>query len=267
MKRSTHLSNADVEAAMRLIGECRELWADPDAWRQHLLKELCGLTGNAIGHYAETAPLRPCRPVQWLVNADCGWRDDGCRAIYMQYAALTADSYNPFPGYDQLLNSIARTGRAAVLRPELCDDRAWYRCSFWADFRRPAYNDGFIMSFIENTGAGFCTQLGIHQDPSDPPPNLWTKRMVTFVHDRIAPMIGVALATERERSGQGLTPRLRQMLDQLLAGDSEKRIARAMGIRPSTAHEYIQKVYRHFEVESRAELMAYFVARQPLPRN
>ena len=71
--------------------------------------------------------------------------------------------------------------------------------------------------------------------------------------------------------GVGLAPRLRQTLERLLAGDSEKQIAARLGVSPHTVHVYVKGLYRHYGVNSRGELLARFVrggggpepARQP----
>ena len=76
-------------------------------------------------------------------------------------------------------------------------------------------------------------------------------------------MIGTALTTERQHSREGLSIRLQQVLDQLLKGEGEKQIARDLNLSRPTVHEYIGKIYRHFSVNSHAELLAYFLARRP----
>lgn len=64
----------------------------------------------------------------------------------------------------------------------------------------------------------------------------------------------------------GLSPRVRQTLDRLLEGDSEKQIAAKLGVSRHTVHVYIKNLYRHFSVNSRGELLARFV-RRALPDN
>ncbi|MGB7160879.1 MAG: hypothetical protein WBD40_22640, partial [Tepidisphaeraceae bacterium] len=54
-------------------------------------------------------------------------------------------------------------------------------------------------------------------------------------------------------------------LEALLGGASEKQIAALLGIRRPTAHEHVGRLYHHFAVAGRAELMAYFVHRLPSP--
>jgi DNA-binding CsgD family transcriptional regulator len=53
-----------------------------------------------------------------------------------------------------------------------------------------------------------------------------------------------------------LSPRLRQVLDQLLRGESVKRIARAMSLSVWTVREHVQRLYKRCGVNSREELMA-----------
>jgi len=56
-----------------------------------------------------------------------------------------------------------------------------------------------------------------------------------------------------------LSPRLRQTLDRLLAGDSEKQVARHLALSKNTVHVYVKALYREYNVNSRGELLAKFV--------
>ena len=60
-----------------------------------------------------------------------------------------------------------------------------------------------------------------------------------------------------------LSPRMRQTLDRLLAGDSEKEIAARLRLSPHTIHVYVKTLYRRFGVCSRGELFAIFVRLAP----
>jgi len=60
-------------------------------------------------------------------------------------------------------------------------------------------------------------------------------------------------------AGLKLSPRMRQTLDRLLAGDSEKQIARKFELSQHTVHVYVKAIYRGFDVSSRSELLARFV--------
>jgi len=60
----------------------------------------------------------------------------------------------------------------------------------------------------------------------------------------------------RPRDDGRLSRRERQTLEQLLAGRSEKEAATALGISRHTLHIYVKRVYRHFGVCSRPELLS-----------
>jgi DNA-binding CsgD family transcriptional regulator len=66
-----------------------------------------------------------------------------------------------------------------------------------------------------------------------------------------------------ELSQKPLAPRLSgrawETLEYLLAGDSEKQVALALGLSTHTVHSYIRKVYEAFGVATRAELIVRFV--------
>jgi len=64
--------------------------------------------------------------------------------------------------------------------------------------------------------------------------------------------------TPDERARE-LSPRLRETLDCLLSGSSEKAIAQELKLSPHTVHGYVKLIYRHFKVKSRAQLLAQWV--------
>ena len=59
-----------------------------------------------------------------------------------------------------------------------------------------------------------------------------------------------------------LTRRHCEALARLLAGDSEKQVARRLGISYHTAHGYVKDIYRAFGVHTRAKLLAAFIPRR-----
>jgi DNA-binding CsgD family transcriptional regulator len=59
-----------------------------------------------------------------------------------------------------------------------------------------------------------------------------------------------------------LSPRMRQTLERLLVGDSEKEIAARLGLSPHTVHVYVKTLYRRFNVSSRGELFAVVTGRR-----
>ncbi len=79
-------------------------------------------------------------------------------------------------------------------------------------------------------------------------------------------LVGVRLATEEHLCRDGLSKRLRETLSLLLEGLNERQVAHELDLSIKTVHEYLGMLYKHFQVSSRAELLAYFIRRQPVPR-
>jgi DNA-binding NarL/FixJ family response regulator len=93
--------------------------------------------------------------------------------------------------------------------------------------------------------ADVCRVLGLHavQQSRQQP------RLASLVRDR----------SDNHAQSPHLSPRMRQTLDELLAGSSEKEIAARLGLSRHTIHVYVKALYRGFEVNSRGELLARFV--------
>ena len=60
---------------------------------------------------------------------------------------------------------------------------------------------------------------------------------------------------------RALSPRMRDTLQLLLAGDSEKEVAAKLNLSPHTVHIHVKKLYKRLDVSSRAELMAKCLSR------
>ena len=96
-----------------------------------------------------------------------------------------------------------------------------------------------------------------------PPPTARAKAIILLLNRQLTPLVGTVLAAERQLGMHGLSPRLRQTLEGLLAGKSDKQIAARLGIGKTTVHDHVASLYRRFGVEARGELMAYFLRRRP----
>jgi DNA-binding NarL/FixJ family response regulator len=68
--------------------------------------------------------------------------------------------------------------------------------------------------------------------------------------------LDLPLASPEVRS---LSRRPQETLQYLLAGNSEKEIAGQLGLSLNTIHHYVKRLYSHFRVSSRSELLARWV--------
>jgi len=60
-----------------------------------------------------------------------------------------------------------------------------------------------------------------------------------------------------------LTRRMRQILELLVQGQSEKEVAHHLGLSPHTVHIHVTRMYTRLGVNSRAELLARFYRQEP----
>src|SRR5262249_26992745 len=148
--------------------------------------------------------------------------------------------------------------RVTRRREQLLDNRVWLRSAFYNHVLRPfGLAEGTLSRFPLASGWVFVVAM-IH--PLDTPPaGRRESRIMHLTLAEIEFLYGTALATAGDPTPSALPPRQRQVLARLLEGDSEKQIAALLGLSPDTVHEYVKAVYRHFEVNTRAELLAYFL--------
>ena len=72
---------------------------------------------------------------------------------------------------------------------------------------------------------------------------------------------GRRLAHPGDRCPSALPARARQVLEGLLHGSVEKEIAVRLGVTPGAVHKQVHRIYRHFGVNSRAELLTRWIRR------
>ena len=84
MGKSRLLRQGDVRAALRLVGECRDLSYDPGLWTPHMFAGLCRLVGARAGNGGEVRMVRPHGPVVGEAYFDAGLAPEE-RALYLDY--------------------------------------------------------------------------------------------------------------------------------------------------------------------------------------
>lgn len=264
MGKSFRLRAADVEPVYRLVDECRELWADADAWQRHLVRGACRLTGTAVGQYNEQCITPDLQSTQILDETFEGeWRDETARACMIRMYRNHANRATFFPRCMRLAGRAIGGLEATALRRDLRPDDEWYRSFVFNEYRLPGHFDDAIISFGYNRPRGVVVMLATNHDVSDPAPTPRGAAVLALLMRQIAPLVGTSLATRAQHGAHSLSPRLRQTLDRLLAGDSEKQAAQKLNLHPTTVHDYVGELFRRFGVDSRGELMAYFISRRP----
>jgi DNA-binding CsgD family transcriptional regulator len=259
MARSGHLRVEDVRAALRLVGECRDLGHDPAVWIRHALEGLHGLVGARVVMGGEAHWVRPngrITPLQFaLVGLPPAVEGDFLR--YIRGGGLDADVIG------RQLKAIP-SRHSTRTRRQLVPDRAWYRSQQYDGLHRPTGIDHCIGSLLELPG-GWAVMTGLHRAAGDRDFSARELELVHLFHEELGRLIGPVLVSAGDPfSPTRLPPRPRETLRCLLEGDGEKQAAARMGLSRETVHEYVKAVYRHYRVASRAELLTR-VLRRPSP--
>ncbi len=256
MSKSSILRFQDLRDAYRLIGECRDLGSDPGLWHPHMLQGLCRLIGAPAATGGEGKWSRPYGALEAISVFGTGFDLRG-RELYAEYMRRVT------PAGDPIFRALRRVpGRLITRRRrQLISDAAWYRSLIWNDFLRPVMIDGQLTSVFQIGDDGAISGICLHRALGEREFSSRDRRLLSFFHAELGPLIGRPLVSATEPRLDVLPPRLRQTLACLLEGDSEKQAAARLGLSLATTHEYVTALYRRFKVSSRAQLMAHVIKR------
>jgi DNA-binding CsgD family transcriptional regulator len=248
MKRSQQLRLKDLRGAYRLIMECRELGHDPVLWRRHMFLGLCPLVGARVAAGGEIRDFG--KPTQVVLQS-----------VDVRGFSQTVSRYLAEDGirHDPVFRRFAQIPGQLVTRclGQLIDPADWHRSETFRRYMRPAGIDSRIISFYRLPyDVRTVTAITLHRGTEDPSFGLREARLVHYFHHELSRMLGRELATVAGTKTSGLPLRQRQVLDCLLNGDSEKQVARRLGLSPHTVHTHINRLHQRFGVQSRGELLA-----------
>jgi DNA-binding CsgD family transcriptional regulator len=254
---SRSLRLGDVRAVFRLIGECRDLGRDPIAWRRHSFEGLGRLLGARAAVGGEHRRPDPRGLFEFIQPIEVGLTPTHL-AIYGEF--LRAGG----PNHPAILPSMDRlTARPQTLvRKQLIDEPAFHRSGTAELFRMAELGD-VVQSIVKFGVSGSVNVISLHRSHGERAFSARERRLIHLFHDEAGPLIGPTLSAAWNPVLGRLTPRVRQTLECLLEGDSEKQVAARLGLSRPTVHQYVTALYRHFGVSSRAELLARFIRNRP----
>lgn len=260
---SSQISVRDAREVFEIVGECRELWADPRAWRRHLLQRIAALTNCRVAFSMEVCDENGSIGERVISAEDVGWDTESERRTVLE--GLTYEPLAFSPLWTSFTRAMARRSELTALQPALIDTPRWQASEMYDRYVRPTRIGEGLMSAVRVSGTGIWDHWCICNDRADHPPGARERRLVSLLHDEITRLIGRELTTWRDRSVEGLSARRRDVLRLLLDGRSEKAIASAMHRSTTSVHEHMAYLYRHFGVNGRAELAAHFLRRHAMP--
>ncbi len=241
MSQRAQLKLAAVRSIFRLIGEVRELGAEPQLWRPHMIRSLQKLLSAEIVVSSEIHFRRVAGKMRVI---DIGWGCDSERNVWQIHTERddeTPDAYwllagaaSPAPGAEAHEEAIVPVKPAKPLYGGTC----------------------FVLSQYALAHAGAVDQLGLHRTSSDKPFTPPEHRLVRLFHVELGRLWRRDALRHAKDSNADLPPRLTQTLAALLDGLSEKQIALKLELSQHTIHNYVKALHQRFEVNSRGELLA-----------
>jgi DNA-binding CsgD family transcriptional regulator len=259
VQKSSLLRASDVRKVYEIVGECRELGDDAHVWRRHFAARLGGLIGADLILCVEAAGCRGRRPRD-LGVAEWGWDSGFNRSGWER--AVAEFHQNPFYslGLQHYFQRFAEQDGVAHSRRDLITDVLW----------EESFDCEVIHRVIGIDHVAWCFRTLL--EPADEQVGVMASReagrrdfaarekaFLAEVQSVMVPMIGGVLSRFRDPSPSALPPRARQVLCCLLEGDGDKQVAARLGISPYTVNVYTKKIFRHFHVQSRAELLARWI--------
>lgn len=256
MPKSRQPTLANVRAILRLVGECRDLGYDPGEWGRHLNDGLCRLTGTraAVGGELRAPGRGAAGELAALVDVGLAAAERAAVDDFVRHRGFGAHPVSA------VLHGWA--GRvAARTRRQLVPDRDWYRSFCYQMFHRPVNRDHCLVSPYRLPDGGL-NLITLHRTAGERDFFPRERRLLLLAHTEIGRLIGpVLVSADHPLSPTRLAPRVRETLSCLLEGDSEKQAAARLNLSRETVHQYVKVLYRHYQVASRAELLARILRR------
>ncbi|MEL6497910.1 MAG: helix-turn-helix transcriptional regulator [Planctomycetota bacterium] len=251
----------DIRGIFRLLNECLDLWADPEAWQLHLLRGACEIVGDApAGQLQLFQPTdRPDRPQ--LVPLASTWPTEEARQLYLE--SCDPDSGVELPNFASAIGPAMDGGAIGITRRMVVPDEPWYASPFFRRYVEPTGADEFVIGVTPAPQLRGLLNVSVMRALGAPAAAHRSAATLAILAQELQPLLGTRLALADQKSMAGLTSRQRQTLELLLDGLSEKQVAAEMGVKLATAHTYVVQLHKHFDVQSRGELMSYFVKRRP----
>ncbi|HEY2760975.1 MAG TPA: LuxR C-terminal-related transcriptional regulator [Pirellulales bacterium] len=277
------VSQEDVAGVIRLVREVCDRWDDPRSWREHLLHGACQLVNGHVGTIMADydgqrgwfGDLAVIAAVGLPGPMDTMYRDTVSKQGRRRFQEVAEID----PGMGIILDQMRAQGWVTIAGNQIADeakrrtpplnertDEATQHAAAMTAFRQHIDCDDSVVSVRIVDVPRRPEAITINRPFGATPFGMREIALLKLLHDEIAPLVGIRLTTEEHVSRDGLSKRLRETLSLLLEGYSEKQVAHQLQLGIPTIHDYVTMLYRHFQVTSRAELLAYFIRRAPLQR-
>lgn len=246
------LSEFDVRAIVRLLGEVAASRKDHSGMKRQLMDGLCGLIGAEC----------------WVWALGCRMRE-GEQPIYtsFMYGGFTEERFARFLAAQEhgdmswlsapILHELEDQRRHVTRLRQQMDRKNLFEKSevfrFWC-----AADIGPIILSLRPLMDDTVGTMALYRGKDRPLFSPRESRIAHIVLSEVPWLHEQGWPDDRGSTVPKLSPRLRLVLNLLLDGQGRKQIAAHLSISENTVSGYSKEIYRHFRVNSHAELMRRF---------
>jgi hypothetical protein len=256
MGHSQALRLREIRGVFHLLAEITERGIYPQAWREHMLRGLCRLTGARLGISMGLRNALPGKTPIPLDPVTFGFNSEHELRLWARYLDTSELGDDPATG---AMVELAQTRRFFLKRrEEMVDSRRWYSSPVVMESRRLAGVDDYLLASTRAHRQDVLLGFSLYRPWGEKPFGLREQRIARLFHVELLRMLWpISESTDPEYLS--LPHRLRLTLRSLLQGKSAKETAKELGLSLSTVETYVKDLYARLQVESRPELMTRFL--------
>ena len=244
----------DVCGIARIVSEAGDPRLDRSvtARKRAFVEGLARLV-NADVYVWSQAVINPDVPGDVMTTSliDGGWRDEQQQTLV--YQALTNLPFATEMQAEFIKAAVGDVPKTFVRGELLKEDR-------WKEIRGVWEETGldFLLMYAYPLGKGNFSAVGLHRQQGKPDFSAQETAIVELALGHVDWLHQRQADDAVNESVVQLSPRQRQVLMMLLAGQSLKEIARQLDLSDHTVGDYVKQLHKLFDVASRAELQARF---------
>lgn len=267
MAKSGRLRAQDVRLVHQILGECGEMGDDAMGWRTHWIARVAAATDGVLGYTGEMGGCRRLRPIDMGV-ALWGYQSGFVDRRLIEETLEEFRTCSEFlPSLNRYLSHRLERDGVCLSRRQIVEDPTWYRSDEHVVIQNPFRVDHALYCFqsIDGGENDICSGILLYRERKRRDFGERDRAIIREAHAGIVTRLGGPLAKFAEPSPRDLTLRVRQVLGCLLDGDSDKQISARLGMSPHTVNQHVKRIFQHFGVKSRTELLSRWIRRRGSP--
>lgn len=253
MSESPYLSEEDIRAIVRLLGEAMAGEGDISIKRRRVMDGVRRLIGANSWIWTMVGRFGPDEQPAHTVLVRDGFTEE-------QFAAYIRSQEHPDMRWlvGPFIAEVEETGdHLTRLRQQMTSNEEFDAADIKPLFEKAGF--GPLILSARKTLSGQLSAVVIFRHFDAPLFTERESRMAHIILSELAWLHEISWPNYPRHEVSTLSPRERSVLTSLLQGRSRKEIADDFGISIHTVSGYVKEVYRHFNVNSHAELFHRFV--------